>query len=86
MTDIILTLADDYAASYANVIDSLIKRQKLADEITRLRAEVDGLKRKPLTDAEIDEMLADANRGHCIERDDYIKAVRDAEQAHGIGA
>ena len=43
-------------------------------------------RRKPLTDAQIDDMRAEANRGYCIERDDYIKAVRDAERAHGIGA
>jgi len=43
-------------------------------------------RRKPLTGAQIEDMLADANRGYCIERDDYIKAVRDAERAHGIGA
>jgi hypothetical protein len=42
-------------------------------------------RRKPLTGAQIDDMLADANRGYCIERDDYIKAVRDAERAHGLG-
>jgi hypothetical protein len=41
--------------------------------------------RAPLTEEQIDDMLADANRGFCIERDDYIKAVRDTERAHGIG-
>ncbi len=42
--------------------------------------------RAPLTEGQIDEMLGEANRGFCIERDDYIKVVRDAERAHGIGA
>jgi hypothetical protein len=41
--------------------------------------------RTPLTEGQIDDMLGEANRGFCIERDDYIKAVRDAEHAHGIG-
>lgn len=41
--------------------------------------------RVPLTEEQIDDMIADANRGFCIERADYIKAVRDTERAHGIG-
>jgi hypothetical protein len=38
----------------------------------------------PLTDAQIEDMRGEANRGFNIERDDYFKAVRDAEAAHGI--
>ncbi len=49
-------------------------------------AERERCARAPLTEGQIDDMLGEANRGFCIERDDYIKAVRDAEQAHGIGA
>lgn len=42
------------------------------------------LERQPLTDDQIEDMRADANRGYNIEREDYFKAVRDAEAAHGI--
>lgn len=42
--------------------------------------------RQPLTNEQIDEMLGEANRGFCIEKDDYFKAVRDTERAHGIAA
>jgi hypothetical protein len=38
-----------------------------------------------LSDAEIEELWGEANRGYCIERNDYFKAFRDAEKAHGIG-
>lgn len=40
--------------------------------------------RKPLTDAQIDDLHGEANRGFDIERDAYFKAVRDAERAHGV--
>ena len=40
---------------------------------------------KPLTsDERIEDLLGEANRGFCIEREDYFKAFRDAERAHGI--
>jgi hypothetical protein len=39
---------------------------------------------KPLTDEQIDDLHGEANRGFCIEREDYFKAFRDAEAAHGI--
>lgn len=42
--------------------------------------------RAPLTDAQIDDLHGDSNRGFSIERDDYFKAFRDAERAHGITA
>jgi hypothetical protein len=38
----------------------------------------------PLTDEQIEDLLGEANRGFCIEREDYFKAFRDAEAAHGI--
>lgn len=41
-------------------------------------------KREPLTDAQIEDYRGEANRGFCIDRDDYFKAFRDAEHAHGI--
>ena len=41
---------------------------------------------QPLTEAEIDNMLGEANRGFCIERGDYFKAVRDTERHFGITA
>jgi hypothetical protein len=40
----------------------------------------------PLTDEQIEDLLGEANRGFCIEREDYFKAFRDAEAAHGITA
>jgi hypothetical protein len=39
---------------------------------------------KPLTDEQVDDLHGEANRGFCIEREDYFKAFRDAETAHGI--
>jgi len=41
-------------------------------------------KREPLTDEQVDDLHGEANRGFCIEREDYFKAFRDAEAAHGI--
>lgn len=41
-------------------------------------------KQKPLTVEQIDDLHGEANRGFCIEREDYFKAFRDAEAAHGI--
>jgi hypothetical protein len=38
-----------------------------------------------LTDEQIEDLRAEANRGMCIDRDDYFKAFRDAEFIHGIG-
>jgi hypothetical protein len=40
--------------------------------------------RKPLTDKQVDDLHSEANRGLFIEREDYFKAFRDAEAAHGI--
>ena len=40
--------------------------------------------RDPMTDVQIEDLRADANRGYCIEREEYFKAFRDAEAAHGI--
>lgn len=40
---------------------------------------------QPLTDEQIEDMRGEANRGFNIEREDYAKAVRDTEAAHGIG-
>lgn len=40
----------------------------------------------PLTDEQIDDLHGEANRGFFIEREDYFKAFRDAERAHGISA
>lgn len=40
--------------------------------------------RKPMTDAEIEDLCGEANRGFCIELDDYKKAVQDTERHHGI--
>ncbi|WP_312834324.1 hypothetical protein [Comamonas sp.] len=42
--------------------------------------------REPLTDEQIDELCGEANRGIYVELDQYHKAFRDAERAHGIGA
>lgn len=42
--------------------------------------------REPLTDEQIDELCGEANRGLYIESDQYLKAFRDAERAHRIGA
>ena len=52
----------------------------------RAAVEADRAQRKPLTDEQIDGLHGEANRGYCIERDDYFKAFRDAERAHGIPA
>jgi hypothetical protein len=41
-------------------------------------------KQEPLTVEQIDDLHGEANRGFCIEREDYFKAFRDAETAHGI--
>ncbi len=41
-------------------------------------------KREPLTDEQVDDLHGEANRGFCIEREDYFKAFRDAEVAHCI--
>lgn len=41
-------------------------------------------KLQPLTDEQIADMCAEANRGFCIEIQDYRKAVRDTEAAHNI--
>jgi hypothetical protein len=40
----------------------------------------------PLSDEQIEDMRGDANRGFNFEKGDYIKAIRDAEAHHGIGA
>lgn len=42
------------------------------------------VQRVGLTDAQVEDLRADANRGYCIEREEYFKAFRDAERAHGI--
>ena len=38
----------------------------------------------PMTDAQVEDLRGDANRDYNIERDDYFKAFKDAEAAHGI--
>ena len=38
----------------------------------------------PLSDEQIDDLHGEANRGFDIGRDEYFKAFRDAERAHGI--
>lgn len=43
-------------------------------------------KQTPLTDEQIDDLHGESNRGFSIEREDYFKAFRDAERAHGITA
>lgn len=40
----------------------------------------------PLTEEQIDDWHGESNRGFSIEREDYFKAFRDAERAHGITA
>ncbi|CAN7446853.1 hypothetical protein LJR066_002789 [Acidovorax sp. LjRoot66] len=41
---------------------------------------------QPLTDEQVAYLCGEANRGYCIDREDYFKAFRDAEEAHGITA
>lgn len=43
------------------------------------------VERQPLSNDEVEDLRGDANRGFNIEREDYFKAFRDAEAAHGIG-
>ena len=38
----------------------------------------------PLSDEQIDDLHGEANRGFDIGREEYFKAFRDAERAHGI--
>jgi len=47
-------------------------------------ADAQPIAREPLTDEQIEDLRGDANRGYNIEREDYFKAFRDAERAHGI--
>jgi hypothetical protein len=53
-------------------------------ELIRLQAELEARKPLPLSDEQIDDLHGEANRGFDIGREDYFKAFRDAERAHGI--
>lgn len=48
------------------------------------RAELEARKPLPLSDEQIDDLHGEANRGFDIGREEYFKAFRDAERAHGI--
>lgn len=58
----------------------------MEDQLAMLSATPPPPEREPLTDEQIDDLCGEANRGFDIERDHYLKAFRDAERAHGIGA
>lgn len=47
-------------------------------------AELEARKPLPLSDEQIDDLHGEANRGFDIGREEYFKAFRDAERAHGI--
>ncbi|XJC77668.1 hypothetical protein ACHFCA_16700 [Delftia tsuruhatensis] len=47
-------------------------------------AELEACKPLPLSDEQIDDLHGEANRGFDIGREEYFKAFRDAEHAHGI--
>jgi hypothetical protein len=57
----------------------------VSEAMSQIIALVDPLPESvPLTDEQIEDLRSEANRGFCIEREDYFKAFRDAEAAHGI--
>ena len=47
-------------------------------------SELEARKPLPLSDEQIDDLHGEANRGFDIGREEYFKAFRDAERAHGI--
>jgi len=47
-------------------------------------AELEARKPLPLSDEQIDDLHGEANRGFDIGHEEYTKAFRDAERAHGI--
>lgn len=51
---------------------------------TQQLAELEARKPLPLSDEQIDDLHGEANRGFDIGREEYFKAFRDAERAHGI--
>lgn len=54
------------------------------DALERLAAAPSPSAVKPLSEAQIEELRGEANRGFNIDSADYLKAFRDAERAHGI--
>jgi hypothetical protein len=75
-------LAKVYASSYASPHHITFTINGLAQLVGEARCAQP--ERKPLTVEQKLDMLAEANRGFNIEKDDYFKAVEDAEAAHGI--
>ncbi|WP_432490414.1 hypothetical protein, partial [Flavonifractor plautii] len=56
-------------------------------QIQRMAALIDELEARkplPLSDERVDDLHGEANRGFDIGREEYFKAFRDAESAHGI--
>jgi len=65
---------------------NIFNNEWVGDAVREAADMLEADKREPLSDEQIEDMRADANRGYNIERDDYFKAFKDAEAAHGIGA
>lgn len=53
-------------------------------QATQQLAELEARKPLPLSDEQIDDLHGEANRGFDIGHEEYTKAFRDAERAHGI--
>lgn len=53
-------------------------------DILTLKSAAQTVGRQPLTEEQIEDLRGEANRGYCIDREEYLKAFRDAEAAHGI--
>ena len=53
-------------------------------QATQQLAELEARKPLPLSDEQIDDLHGEANRGFDIGHEEYFKAFRDAERAHGI--
>ena len=63
---------------------TLALAKEVARQIVGQHQEPPQQERKPMTDAEIEDLCGEANRGFCIELEDYKKAVQDTERHHGI--
>ena len=73
----LMGMIDEYAESHSLTRgEREEKYQALQDELVKLFT--------PLTDEQMDYLHGEANRGYCIEPEEYSKAFRDAEKAHGI--
>ncbi|MGC4396032.1 hypothetical protein [Hydrogenophaga sp. T2] len=65
----------------------LLEADEIENLLRQLAAELERLERKPLTRAEVKNIIADAGYSEASpqERADFINGIRHAERAHHIG-